>query len=113
MRYTHWYAHHLHVGPRGMYVNWSRCVHSPPPPLCARAAYGGLVCEGALRALPVSSYGHREAGVVQPGEWTYFIFQIDPRRFNFRCGACTCVASSWVHDSLQGNGDVGVGRYSV
>lgn len=47
-------------------------------------AYGGLMCEGSLAPVSVSTSGQTVLGSLSSGEWAYLQLNIDPRKFNFR-----------------------------
>lgn len=42
------------------------------------------MCEGTLRNLSVSTGGDGGRGSLVPGQWYFFVLQIDPRKFDYR-----------------------------
>ncbi|KAG2423831.1 hypothetical protein HXX76_014991 [Chlamydomonas incerta] len=52
---------------------------------CAcRGDAGGTMCEGTLRNLSVTTSGDGGRGSLVPGQWYFFVLQIDQRKFDYR-----------------------------
>ncbi|KAG2441255.1 hypothetical protein HYH02_010098 [Chlamydomonas schloesseri] len=68
---------------------------------CAcRGDAGGTMCEGTLRNLSVTTSGDGGRGSLVPGQWYFFVLQIDQRKFDYRAND---VAIQWYARDLTGD----------
>ncbi|EFJ43998.1 hypothetical protein VOLCADRAFT_95862 [Volvox carteri f. nagariensis] len=63
--------------------------------------YGGPMCEGTIKNLTLSTWGDSGSGYLEPGQWTFFAFYVDPGRFD---NSSDDAIIQWVVRNVNGSG---------